>query len=351
VTLTFFDDPAEAEIDPTMSRATLFMSDYLVDLEMRAVVDENSYGLYGPYYGYFGTLSVTSYDPADVSRRNPIDSVNIYENETFGLEKYADRESFMEEMNSVFFTVTVDYPEGRTWLYDIDDSGKISPYEYEGGYEIPTEMLKFAGYSDGKVHHFWDYGDEYYTEYTADKDEKVLRRKGAISFRPDLDMTYPVMRSESLIKTYWGGMADCFFRHYLTEESRKDEITYYRVSPEFASSEEEFRDIIAAAFTDDFIEQNLINDPFVPSRDDTPAIFSEDDEGLVYADFYRGEPPLYDYDTVRLITDNSYGKAAMVLGTSVEGYYILMVYFNESADDYSVKDCDEFRAGMVFMSE
>ncbi|MDE6592661.1 MAG: hypothetical protein K2K57_06325, partial [Oscillospiraceae bacterium] len=43
-TLTFFEEAAEAEIDPKWRRATLFMSDYLVDLEMRAVVDENSYG-------------------------------------------------------------------------------------------------------------------------------------------------------------------------------------------------------------------------------------------------------------------------------------------------------------------
>ena len=347
--LTFFEEAAEGESDPKWRRATLFISDYVVDLEMRAMPDESSYGSFGSYYGYYGTLSVTSYDPADAARRNPIDSVNIYENETFGLEKYADRESFMEEMDSGFFTVTVDYPEGRTWLYDIDDSGKISPYEYEGGYEIPTGMLKTAGYSDGKVHYFWYYGDEYYTEYTADKDEKVLRRKGAVSFRPDPDMTYLVMRSENLMKTYCGGMAESIYRHYLTEINRENETVYYRVSSEFAGSEEELREIFSAALADDFIEQNFPRDPFIPSDTDTPAIFSGDEDGLIYADFYRGDPPLYDYDTVRLIiTDDPHNKAAMVLGTYVDSYAIMTVYFEESPTGYFVKDTDVSRAGMVF---
>lgn len=145
-------------------------------------------------------------------------------------------------------------------------------------------------------------------------------------------------------------MTACMFGDYLTEMSRDSLSVYYRVSPDFARTREELEDIFAAAFTEEFIREHYSADIFESVDGKLPPIFSEDEEGLVYAEYYLGIPVRFDYDTVKLITDNTDPDtlAAVVFGTSADYRNMTVYYFDKTQEGYPLKGRVVTIAGAYF---
>ncbi|MDE6592662.1 MAG: hypothetical protein K2K57_06330 [Oscillospiraceae bacterium] len=324
-----------------------------IDIPARFFVDLSFSGKIDSDGKYNGTLSLIVYNFEDTDRENPADTLIIYENETFELDKYNDEPAFMWIRGTTdFFTISSIEPNfgSAVRLFDISILGKISPYTFEGGYEIFGENMEFMQGTYNDEYRFYDRGSRIYTEYRADEESKTVECMGTMTYRSDIDATYLVMRSDCLDKTFSGHMTACMFGDYLTEIFRDSLSVYYRVSPDFARTREELEGIFAAAFIDEYIEHHYSADIFESSDKNLPSIFSEDEEGLVYAEYNLGIPVRYDYDTVRLITDNTDPDtlAAVVFGTSTDFRSMIIYYFDKTQEGYPLKERVITIAGAYF---
>lgn len=321
-----------------------------IDIPERFFVDLSFSGKTDSYGKYNGTLSLIVYNFEDTDRENPADTLIIYENETFELDKYNDGPAFMWIRGTDYFTLSsVDPNSGSAVrLFDISILGKISPYTCEGSYEISGENMEFMQGTYNNEYLFYDLGSRIYTEYSADSESKTIKCKGTMNYRSDIDATYLVMRSDCLDKTFSGNMTACMFGDYLTETDRDSLSVYYRVSPDFARTREELENIFAAAFTEEYMygRANI----FESYDKNLPPIFSEDEEGLIYAEYYLGIPVRFDYDTVRVITDNTDPDtlAAVVFGPMEGDRCMNIYYFDKTQEGYPLKGRVVTIAGAYF---
>lgn len=299
---------------------------------------------------YNGTLSLSSFLPGDGGRRKPLGSCTVYEDESFTLKDPGKPGELLKYRTDAFFTL--DTP-GGIMLFELDSDGQIFPYSYEGGYEIPGIGFGFAPPKFAGKYRFYDYGRECYSEYCADPEDKVVRLEGVLDFSPDPDMTELVKRSDGLMKIHDGHMRSYGFDGFLTEMYADDDVTYYRVSPDLAGTREELMGLFEPAFTVGFMEKHMGDDPFNSRGSGLPALFAEDDEGLIYADYYHGVPVRYDYDTVRAVgsISDEVTSAAAVLGASVDQSVLTVFYFDLSDDECPASDTVSFEAGDYFREE
>lgn len=299
---------------------------------------------------YNGTLSLSSYLPGDGGRRKPLGSCTVYENESFMLNVPEGSETLLDFRTEKYFTLDI---PGGIMLFELGSDGQIFPYSYEGGYEIPGIGFGFAPPKFADKYCFYDYGRDSYSEYCADPEDKAVRLEGVLDFSPDPDMTELVKRSDGLMKIHDGHMRSYGFDDLLTELSADDDVTYYRVSLGLAGTREELMGLFEPAFTVGFMEKHMGEDPFISRGSGLPALFAEDGEGLIYADYYHGVPVRYDYDTVRAVgsLSDEVTSAAMVLGASVDQSVLTVFYFDLSDDECPASDTVSFEAGAYFLEE
>lgn len=339
-------EPTDTPTDgaPVILKTIDIPANFFVDLSFSGKIDSDG--------KYNGTLSLIVYNFEDLHRENPADTLNIYENETFELDKYNDEPAFMWIRGTDFFTLSTAHPNlgSAVRLFDINILGKISPYTFLGGYEIFGENMEFMQGTYNDEYLFYDRGSRIYTEYSADSESKTVKCKGMMTYRSDIDASYLVMRSDCLDKTFFGHMTACMFGDYLSEISRDSLIAYYRVSHDFAKTREDLEDIFAAAFTEEFIWEHYSADIFESVDGKLPPVFSEDEWGLVYAEYNLGIPVRFDYDTVKLITDNTDPDtlSAVVFGTPADYRNMTVYYFDKTQEGYPLKGRVITTAGAYF---
>lgn len=325
---------------------TIQMYDHFVDLEYKRTS--------GGEGSYHGDLILTSYRSEDTEREYPITAFLVYHDEDFELVRFFGEDGFLQLQTPEMITLSCMTGSGKSAvrLYDIDDDGMITGYSYNGGFDVPAEMIGFADRLYDDKYRFYDYGAMHYTEYTADRSSKLISWEGTLDVLPDVDTTYLAMRSDIFIDMFSRNMTQCMYREYLTEMGSRGDVTYYRVSPELAGSTDDLRRMSETAFTEGFMQEYFLYDPFTSPGDDTPAVFSEDEQGLVYADMYTGVPTRFDHSTARRIRNSEPGTVtAVMLGENIDFSMLAFLYFDTGYESCPLKEAKYIHAGTYFLEE
>lgn len=302
--------------------------------------------------GELAEFHAVSYGLSDCDREEPLCTVSFRTDNEPGYTQPVPGGYYLKSLNYQFFTFSP-LPAGdesAVMLFDMGEGGMLSLYSYEGDYEIPAENL---GVNEEK-YRLYDYGARRYTEYSIDPVNKTVTKEGELEYRSDIDMTYLAMRVECVKKTFTGEMTQCIYGDRLTEAGSGDNVSYYRVSPDFAGSIDDLREMIDTVFTEELAEKCFTQDPFTPPDDDTPAMFTEDGEGVIYAEIYSGGiEGRYDYDTVRLVTENNDPDTAVVTVMDKSPYFnsLVIMHFDMTGDKYKLKDIRYIGAGTYFLNE
>lgn len=321
--------------------------------EILDTVDIRGYNVvfyYDKTPGELAEFHAVSYGLSDCDREEPLCTVSFRAGNEPGYTQPVPGEYYLKSLNYQFFTFSP-LPAGdesAVMLFDMGEGGMLSLYSYEGGYEIPAENL------DIEKNRLYDYGARRYTEYSIDPVNKTVTKEGELEYRSDIDMTYLAMRVECVKKTFTGEMTQCIYGDRLTEAGSGDNVSYYRVSPDFAGSIDDLREMIDTVFTEELAEKCFTQDPFTPPDDDTPAMFTEDGEGVIYAQAYSGGiEGRYDYDTVRLVTENNDPDTAVVTVMDKSPYFnsLVIMHFDMTGDKYKLKDIRYIGAGTYFLNE
>lgn len=212
-----------------------------------------------------------------------------------------------------------------------------------GEYEFASDEFNFNANADVRydktysnandyAYACFDYGENNYYEWLVDLKTDTAYIAGSLDFHRDDEVTEAV-RELWDIYLFGNGYELDFgsaYGQYLEPLSgdETDEISYYRVSPKLASNREELMDFIRSPFTDECADSLLLTEEELFEGSD--PIFTEDSEGLVYINSYRGVPTHIDYDgydTVRVTASDADTVDAIAYGSSVDGLYPIRFEF------------------------
>ena len=303
---------------------------------------------------YSGTLTLVS-----VSQNGTEHSCKIFDDEAFALTPpehsenigYFSEKGFLyAESSEVISFSRIDGGRKYLRLFELKKDKSLVPIsvipddDYSdiitGEYEFASEKFNFnanaaVNYDDpitysGDINDYafacFDYGENNYYEWLVDLKTDTAYITGSLDFHRDDEVTEAV-RELWDIYLFGNGYELDFgsaYGQYLEPLSgdETDEISYYRVSPKLASNREELMDFVREPFTDECADSLYLTEEELFEGSD--PIFTEDSEGLVYINSYRGVPTHIDYDgydTVRVTASDADTVDAIAYGSSVDGLY------------------------------
>lgn len=303
---------------------------------------------------YSGTLTLVS-----VSQNGTEHSCKIFDNEAFTLAPpehsenigYFSEKGFLyAESSEVISFSRIDGGRKYLRLFELEKDKSLVPIsvipddDYSdiitGEYEFASEKFNFnanavVNYDDpitysGDINDYafacFDYGENNYYEWLIDLKTDTAYIAGSLDFHRDDEVTDAV-RHLWKIYLFANGYEMSFgsaYSEYLEYMSGDEtgETGYYRVSPKLASNRRELMDFVREPFTDECADSLLLTEEELFEGSD--PIFTEDSEGLVYINSYRGVPTHIDYDgydTVRVTVSEGATVNALAYGSSVDGMY------------------------------
>ena len=303
---------------------------------------------------YSGTLTLVS-----VSQNGTEHSCKIFDDEAFTLTPpehsenigYFSENGFLyAESSEVISFSRIDGGRKYLRLFELEKDKSLVPIsvipddDYSdiitGEYEFASEKFNFnanavVNYDDpitysGDINDYayacFDYGENNYYEWLVDLKTDTAYITGSLDFHRDDEVTDAV-RHLWEIYLFANGYEMSFgsaYSEYLEFMSGDEtgETGYYRIPPELASNREELMDFVREPFTDECADSlHLTEEELFEGSD---PIFTEDSEGLVYINSYRGVPIHinYDgYDTARVTASEGDTVDALAYGSSVDGLY------------------------------
>lgn len=306
---------------------------------------------------YSGTLTLVS-----VSQNGTEHSCKIFDNEAFTLippehsenAGYFSENGFLyAESSEVISFSRIDGGRKYLRLFELEKDKSLVPIsvipddDYSdiitGEYEFASEKFNFNAnadvrydktYSNANDYAFacFDYGENNYYEWLIDLKTDTAYIAGSLDFHRDDEVTDAV-RHLWEIYLFANGYEMSFgsaYSEYLEFMSGDEtgETAYYRISPKLASNREELMDFVREPFTDECADSLYLTEEELFEGSD--PIFTEDSEGLVYINSYRGVPTHIDYDgydTVRVTASDADTVDAIAYGSSVDGLYPIRFEF------------------------
>lgn len=306
---------------------------------------------------YSGTLTLVS-----VSQNGTEHSCKIFDNEAFILThpEHSENAGFFSENGFLYAESSelisfsrIDGGRKYLRLFELEKDKSLVPIsvipddDYSdiitGEYEFVSDEFNFNANADVRydktysnandyAYACFDYGENNYYEWLVDLKTDTAYIAGSLDFHRDDEVT-DAIRHLWDIYLFANGYEMSFgsaYSEYLEFMSgdETDEISYYRVSPELAANREELMDFIRSPFTDECADSLLLTEEDLFEGSD--PIFTEDSEGLVYINSYRGVPTHIDYDgydTVRVTASEGATVNALAYGSSVDGLYPIRFEF------------------------
>lgn len=300
---------------------------------------------------YSGTLTLVS-----VSQNGTEHSCKIFDNEAFTLTPpehsenigYFSEKGFLYAESSELISFSrIDGGRKYLRLFELEKDKRLVPIsvipddDYSdiitGEYEFVSDEFNFNANADVRydktysnandyAYACFDYGENNYYEWLVDLKTDTAYIAGSIDFHRDDEVTDAV-RHLWEIYLFANGYEMSFgsaYSEYLEYMSGDEtgETGYYRISPELASNREELMDFVREPFTDECADSLYLTEEELFEGSD--PIFTEDSEGLVYINSYRGVPTHIDYDgydTVRVTASEGATVNALAYGSSVDGLY------------------------------
>lgn len=300
---------------------------------------------------YSGTLTLVS-----VSQNGTEHSCKIFDNEAFTLTPpehsenigYFSEKGFLYAESSELISFSrIDGGRKYLRLFELEKDKSLVPIsvipddDYSdiitGEYEFVSDEFNFNANADVRydktysnandyAYACFDYGENNYYEWLVDLKTDTAYIAGSIDFHRDDEVTDAV-RHLWEIYLFANGYEMSFgsaYSEYLEYMSGDEtgETGYYRISPELASNREELMDFVREPFTDECADSLYLTEEELFEGSD--PIFTEDSEGLVYINSYRGVPTHIDYDgydTVRVTASEGATVNALAYGSSVDGLY------------------------------
>lgn len=306
---------------------------------------------------YSGTLTLVS-----VSQNGTEHSCKIFDNEVFILTPpehsenggYFSEKGFLYAESSELISFSrIDGGRKYLRLFELEKDKSLVPIsvipddDYSdiitGEYEFASEKFNFNANADvrydktySNVNNYayacFDYGENNYYEWLVDLKTDTAYIAGSLDFHRDDEVTDAV-RHLWEIYLFANGYEMSFgsaYSEYLEFMSGDEtgETGYYRISPKLASNREELMDFVREPFTDECADSLYLTEEELFEGSD--PIFTEDSEGLVYINSYRGVPTHIDYDgydTVRVTASEGDTVNALAYGSSVDGLYPIRFEF------------------------
>lgn len=306
---------------------------------------------------YSGTLTLVS-----VSQNGTEHSCKIFDNEAFTLTPpehsenigYFSENGFLYAESSELISFSrIDGGRKYLRLFELEKDKSLVPIsvipddDYSdiitGEYEFVSDEFNFNANADVRydktysnandyAYACFDYGENTYYEWLVDLKTDTAYIAGSLDFHRDDEVTDAV-RHLWEIYLFANGHEMSFgsaYSEYLEFMSGDEtgETGYYRISPKLASNREELMDFIRSPFTDECADSLLLTEEELFEGSD--PIFTEDSEGLVYINSYRGVPTHIDYDgydTVRVTASEGDTVDAIAYGSSVDGLYPIRFEF------------------------
>lgn len=306
---------------------------------------------------YSGTLTLVS-----VSQNGTEHSCKIFDDEAFTLTPpehsenggYFSENGFLYAESSELISFSrIDGGRKYLRLFELEKDKSLVPIsvipddDYSdiitGEYEFVSDEFNFNANADVRydktysnandyAYACFDYGENNYYEWLVDLKTDTAYIAGSLDFHRDDEVTDAV-RHLWEIYLFANGYEISFgsaYSEYLEFMSGDEtgETGYYRISPELASNREELMDFVREPFTDECADSlHLTEEELFEGSD---PIFTEDSEGLVYINSYRGVPIHIDYDgydTVRVTASDADTVDAIAYGSSVDGLYPIRFEF------------------------
>lgn len=310
---------------------------------------------------YSGTLTLVS-----VSQNGTEHSCKIFDNEAFTLAppehsenigRFSDKGFLNGESSEVISFSRIDGGRKYLRLFELEKDKSLVPIsvipddDYSdiitGEYEFASEKFNFNAnavvnyddpitYSGDNMGDYayacFDYGENNYYEWLVDLKTDTAYIAGSLDFHRDDEVTDAVRHLWDIYLFANGyemsfGSAYSEYLEYMSGDET-GETGYYRISPKLASNREELMDFVRAPFTDECADSlHLTEEELFEGSD---PIFTEDSEGLVYINSYRGVPTHIDYDgydTVRVTASDADTVDAIAYGSSVDGLYPIRFEF------------------------
>lgn len=306
---------------------------------------------------YSGTLTLVS-----VSQNGTEHSCKIFDNEAFTLippehsedDGYFSEKGFLYAESSELISFSrIDGGRKYLRLFELEKDKSLVPIsvipddDYSdiitGEYEFVSDEFNFNANADVRydktysnandyAYACFDYGENNYYEWLVDLKTDTAYIAGSLDFHRDDEVTDAV-RHLWEIYLFANGYEMSFgsaYSEYLEYMSGDEtgETGYYRISPKLASNREELMDFVREPFTDECADSlHLTEEELFEGSD---PIFTEDSEGLVYINSYRGVPTHIDYDgydTVRVTASDADTVDAIAYGSSVDGLYPIRFEF------------------------
>lgn len=306
---------------------------------------------------YSGTLTLVS-----VSQNGTEHSCKIFDNEAFTLTPpehsenggYFSENGFLYAESSELISFSrIDGGRKYLRLFELEKDKSLVPIsvipddDYSdiitGEYEFASEKFNFNAnadvrydktYSNANDYAFacFDYGENNYYEWLIDLKTDTAYIAGSLDFHRDDEVTDAV-RHLWEIYLFANGYEMSFgsaYSEYLEFMSGDEtgETAYYRISPKLAADRRELMDFVREPFTDECADSLYLTEEELFEGSD--PIFTEDSEGLVYINSYRGVPTHIDYDgydTVRVTASDADTVDAIAYGSSVDGLYPIRFEF------------------------
>ena len=306
---------------------------------------------------YSGTLTLVS-----VSQNGTEHSCKIFDNEAFTLTPpehsenigYFSENGFLYAESSELISFSrIDGGRKYLRLFELEKDKSLVPIsvipddDYSdiitGEYEFVSDEFNFNANADVRydktysnandyAYACFDYGENNYYEWLVDLKTDTAYIAGSLDFHRDDEVTDAV-RHLWEIYLFANGHEMSFgsaYSEYLEFMSGDEtgETGYYRISPKLASNREELMDFVREPFTDECADSLYLTEEDLFEGSD--PIFTEDSEGLVYINSYRGVPTHIDYDgydTVRVTASEGDTVDAIAYGSSVDGLYPIRFEF------------------------
>lgn len=306
---------------------------------------------------YSGTLTLVS-----VSQNGTEHSCKIFDNEAFTLTPpehsenigYFSENGFLyAESSELIFFSRIDGGRKYLRLFELEKDKSLVPISVipdddysdiiKGEYEFVSDEFNFNANADVRydktysnandyAYACFDYGENNYYEWLVDLKTDTAYIAGSLDFHRDDEVTDAVRHLWD-IYLFANGYEMSFgsaYSEYLEFMSGDEtgETGYYRISPKLASNRRELMDFVREPFTDECADSlHLTEEELFEGSD---PIFTEDSEGLVYINSYRGVPTHIDYDgydTVRVTASDADTVDAIAYGSSVDGLYPIRFEF------------------------
>lgn len=306
---------------------------------------------------YSGTLTLVS-----VSQNGTEHSYKIFDNEAFILTPpehsenigYFSEKGFLYAESSELISFSrIDGGRKYLRLFELEKDKSLVPIsvipddDYSdiitGEYEFVSDEFNFNANADVRYDKMYsnandyayacfDYGENNYYEWLVDLKTDTAYIAGSLDFHRDDEVTDAV-RHLWEIYLFANGYEMSFgsaYSEYLEFMSGDEtgETAYYRISPKLAADRRELMDFVREPFTDECADSLYLTEEELFEGSD--PIFTEDSEGLVYINSYRGVPTHIDYDgydTVRVTASDADTVDAIAYGSSVDGLYPIRFEF------------------------